>query len=560
MPRKSKRERRQEREQKARLTRALKLHQEGKLDEALPIYELYLRHDPRNSEILNAIGSIHKHYKRYPQAIDCYTKAIEYANPSSPIYNFNLGNLLSDIGKNEEALMAYRQAMDESEPGVLQDKIQFHLASNLANTGYHDESFGHFQALMAKFPDDASVLNNFANCLQAMMKVEEAIPYQERVVEMAPTPAYISSLGHSYIYTGQLDKAREHFRRALSLDPRYCASYFGLLKIGSDLTPSEEVDVRELAADMSLTDMDRSLVSFGLAQYFDKRGKYDLAFQYVSEANRLFGQEYDIDGHERELNAMIEYYTPEVLPTLPSSGSLDDRPVFIVGMPRSGTSLVEQIISSHPQAFGAGELLAINDIAKGLGAVDTHTADHLKQSTEYYFRRLYRDVDDSILKVSDKMPQNFLHLALIYTLLPKATIVHCKRNPLDICLSCYMQPFKSVNFSYSFEVLGRWYLSYERLMEHWKRVLPLKVVEVQYETLVANLESEARRLVTSLGLGWDDRCAKPHLNKRAVYTASDYQVREPVYGRSVGRWRNYEKHLGPLFEALGDTGDRARMG
>jgi len=244
------------------------------------------------------------------------------------------------------------------------------------------------------------------------------------------------------------------------------------------------------------------------------------------------------------------------------AGSQSELPVFIVGMPRSGTTLVEQILASHPMVHGAGELDYMRRIMQTLperlgvqrpipecaANIDTALAERI---AEEHLQHL-REHSASALRITDKTPSNFLRLGLIALLFPKARIIHCQRDPLDTCLSCYFLRFgQGQAFAYDLDDLGRYYRDCARLMEHWRRVLPSPLLEVPYEALVADQEGWSRRLIAFLGLDWDDRCLAFYRSERQVKTASVWQVRQPVYASSIGRWRRYAKHLGPLFAALG---------
>ena len=229
-------------------------------------------------------------------------------------------------------------------------------------------------------------------------------------------------------------------------------------------------------------------------------------------------------------------------------------------MPRSGTTLVEQILCGHPLVFGAGELKEVPRLVSGLSARlqvqerYPQCIDRLDQPTawalaEEYRARLARR-GGAAARVIDKQGMNYLHLGLLAALLPRARVIHCRRDPRDLCLSCYFQQFREVNFAWDLGDLGRYYRSYERLMDHWHAVLPVQPLDVVYEDLVANPEAVSRQMVAFCGLEWDDRCLSFYANRRPVQTMSKLQVRQPIYTTSVGRWRRYEKHLGPLLEAL----------
>ena len=274
---------------------------------------------------------------------------------------------------------------------------------------------------------------------------------------------------------------------------------------------------------------------------------------------------YDPAAFEHLTGPQIDYFTRERVRAMPKATLRSDKPVFIVGMPRSGTSLVEQILASHPAVHGAGELDFIHHIWVGmlgmLGSnfgkypkcLDNLTTEQVDGMADVYLSPLVAMKPDAV-RITDKMPLNFLHLGLIASLFPSARIIHCRRDPMDTCLSCFMTHFNYPQpFQHDLEHLGHFYRLYEKLMGHWKTVIDLPMLEVSYEEVVADPEAQSRRMVEFLGLPWNDDCLKFHQTKRPCATASVMQVRRPVYGSSVGRWRHYEKHLGPLKSALWGT-------
>ena len=241
-------------------------------------------------------------------------------------------------------------------------------------------------------------------------------------------------------------------------------------------------------------------------------------------------------------------------------GEASEQPVFIVGMPRSGTSLVENILASHSQVFGADELTDIEAISNAIQKYSASGNPYptalrdvpdavIKEFAQRYLERL-RDLAPTAQRIVNKMPTNFEHLGLIALMLPNARIIHCKRDRIDTCLSCYFQNFshRQLDFSYDLFHLRFFWDCYKRLMEHWVNVLPIQIFEITYEQLVVNQETQTRELLEFCGLNWEPECAAPHLNQRPVQTASRWQVRQPVYTSSIGRWRNYEKHIAPLTD------------
>ena len=307
----------------------------------------------------------------------------------------------------------------------------------------------------------------------------------------------------------------------------------------------------------------RARMHFAAGMVFDRAGEHDQAFEHFAAGNGLVDASFSPDAHDSEINTLIETFDAEFFARVAHLGSRSETPVFIVGMPRSGTSLVEQIIASHPQAFGAGELEAITLFTKQLpemmGAEATYpacvsnldgaTIDALSQK---YLGELRTRAGAEFQRVTDKMPANFLHLGLIAALFPNAKIIHCRRDPMDTCLSVYFLNFLGNHpYAYDQEKLGRYYRAYERLMEHWKTVLPIEMMELQYEDLIADQRGMTSAMLSFCGLDWDDACLEFHRTPRSVSTSSFAQVRQPIYSASLARWKSYEDHLGPLKTALG---------
>lgn len=312
----------------------------------------------------------------------------------------------------------------------------------------------------------------------------------------------------------------------------------------------------------------RGLLHFAASTLLDRMGRYDDAFEQArlgnESARAAAPRAHDPAAHSQRVSRLIEYFSPRRLRSLPRATHGSRRPVFIVGVPRSGTSLVEQILASHPQVHGGGELPTLSTL--------TRTAAHAEWAEE---GETYPDCLDSLsprgadrlageylsvidglgadaTHVTDKMPANYLNLEAVELLLPGSRVIHCVRDPLDTCLSCYLSNFADGNeFSLDLAHLGAYYRDYRRLMDHWRRALTVPVLDVRYEDLVLDTGPQVRRLLDFLDLPWDDRCLRFHENKRLVKTASEDQVRRPIYTSSIGRWKHYEKHLSPLIAALG---------
>jgi hypothetical protein len=319
--------------------------------------------------------------------------------------------------------------------------------------------------------------------------------------------------------------------------------------------------IEQLTSSTNTPPQVRQALHFAAGEFLDRQEKYDAAFEHFHRANALSGLRFDASAHAAHIDGLIRAYSAEAMKALPRATHGSQRPVFIVGMPRSGTSLVEQILSSHPAVFGAGELNDVNALAAQLpehlhtrqpypACLGELTGARLDTLAAGYLRRL-QDLDAQASRVTDKMPHNYLHLGLINLLFPEARVIHCTRDPRDTCLSIYFQSFSPAHsYATNLANLGFYFREYLRLMEHWRRVLEVRMMEVNYEELVADVEGVSRRMVAFCGLDWDPACLEFQASGRRVSTASYEQVRQPVYTRSAGRWRHYARHLEPLFQAL----------
>jgi tetratricopeptide (TPR) repeat protein len=367
---------------------------------------------------------------------------------------------------------------------------------------------------------------------------------------------------------GRFDEARTHFLKALALQPDFAPATFFLARDGRQpFTDADVARIEQLLRRDSLPPRDRINLHFALGRLHDRAKAFDEAFHHCDQGNtakkevlRLQGNTFQSAAHAQFIDRLIASFDPEFFRRVCSFGSDSELPVFIVGMPRSGTSLVEQILASHPAVFGAGELRNMKRFVAELPAELSSPAefpeclDRLDQETsrrlaERYLERL-RLLGGEKLRVTDKLPMNFHQLGLIAALFPRAQIIHCRRDARDVCWSCYFQNFRDIHFACDLKALGAYHRQYERLMTHWREVLPVPVLEVCYEELVENPERGSREIVAFCQLPWHEECLTFYRTPRSVRTASNMQVRQPVYKRSVGYWKNYEAHLGPLFEAL----------
>ena len=313
-----------------------------------------------------------------------------------------------------------------------------------------------------------------------------------------------------------------------------------------------------------LPDAERLLLHFGLARVLDARAEYAAAAEHLDRGNALQlsqwrerGQAYDPIEYESLVTRMIAVCTPDFFQRVRGFGLESDLPVFVVGLPRSGTTLIEQVLASHSRIFGAGEIKLAREALDALGGQGADPIDGLRRLDRPTTRRLasghlerLRAWDASALRIVDKMPDNYFFFGLLAALFPRAKLIHCRRDLRDVAVSCWMTHFREVRWANDQQHLASRFHEYQRLMEHWRKVLPVPMLEVDYEETVADLEGVARRLVAWCGLAWEPSCLEFYQAKRPVSTASAVQVRQPIFRTSVGRWKHYEQALGSLFARL----------
>ncbi len=428
-----------------------------------------------------------------------------------------------------------------------------------------------YRALLEEDPQRADAWNNLGLLYLDRRDTEKAVAYIGRALKINPGgPAFHHNIAGAYGRLGDLEKAESHYREAIRLEPSYASAYFNLTGIAKFSEGDPALGgIEKLLEKSALSPEDRCYLGFAAGKILDDLGDYDRAFSHYREGNAAKEVRFDRKEHERRTDDLIRIFDREYFEAHSDFGIIDVVPIFVIGMPRSGTSLVEQTLASHPKIHGAGELYDVHAIARALPrhvkggqgypacmkAIDHAAAEGFALE---YLKQTLR-LAPKAKRIVDKHPLNFLNLGLIHLMFPKARVIHCRRDVLDTCLSCYFQNFTNgQEYSFDPEDLGFYYRHYRRLMTHWTKVLPEKPFDLNYEELVADHEPVARKLLAFVGLDWHDDCAAFHRTERTVQTASRWQVRQPIYRTSVRRWRNYERHIGPLIDALGDLAQESR--
>jgi tetratricopeptide (TPR) repeat protein len=496
------------------------------------------------------------------EAIVTLEKALEI-NPDSIEALSNLGAVL--FGERQmdraEELLRHAYKLNPKHPDVLNN-----LAGVLTAGGEWDEALPLCRKALQMNPHSAELYFNLGRAAHKAERWEEAITAYSNGLKLQPNVTdAMSGLADAYNVMGRFEEAKRLYYQALELDPDEPAVHAGLLELEERPVMLERLERVEKLCAAPDTDKDGKLsLSFALAKFLEKEGEYQRAFQYLEEGNRLKRASYEYDQKkERESFDLVKStFTREFFEQRSGYGVDSDMPIFILGMPRSGTTLIEQILASHPQVFGAGELTilrrAVTDRCAPVKFMQYPEAaaewgeEDFKVLGEEYLQKLQEYTQDAA-RVIDKLPHNFFLLGLIHLAMPNAKVIHCRRDPVDNCLSIFKQNFKSIHkYAYDLEELGGHYRLYADLMLHWHEVLPEGFIfDLQYEEMVADQEGMSRKLLEFCGLPWDDNCLRFHETERAVRTASQSQVRKKIYSDSVELWRNYEKQLQPLIKALG---------
>lgn len=420
--------------------------------------------------------------------------------------------------------------------------------------GQMDRAAASYQGAVTADPQSARARVLLAHALTRMGQAEEAEVCLRQAISLEPGyAAAYDLLGFLLPQVGRFSEARECALRATTLDPGNAAYFVRYVYAGKVTRSDEEIVERLLAVAPSLSGQDRIRVEYGLGKALEDLERYEESLFHYREANSRSAHEldgnrppFDPDMHRQEIEMLIQAFSKPRLESLASTGSESELPVFIVGMMRSGTTLTEQILSCHPEVKGAGEL----DFWIQAGPRTFNAPPAYLASAANKYLEMLTALGPGKRRVCDKMPQNYMNLGSIHAAFPKARIIHCRRDPKDTSISLYTIPFTHhPPFAYSLKNIGFTYRQYLRIMEHWRTVLPAdRFMDVDYEELVADQKAVARRMISFLGLEWNDACLRPELNERVVNTPSRWQVRQPVYGTSVGRWKRFAPWLGSMLE------------
>lgn len=533
-----------------------------RLDEAADCHRRALEIEPRFAEAHNHLGNVLRRLGRPAEAEACYRRVLELQPEYAEVYS-NLGNVLAEQGALAEAESCHRRAL-ELRPGFAE--AHANLGRLLRETGRLVESERTLRRALELRPDDSGLQAHLAATLleQGRVDAAEAL-YRQALARQPDTAETHENLANALADRGALEEAAAEYRQALSLQPGRAQTWYHLSLVKRFERDDPDRDAIEAALERDdLVERDRVYLEYAAGKaWADLGDEPDRAFaHYAAGAREQRGLlDYDVAADEARMASIARVFDAQQLEALAGQGHDSAAPIFIVGMPRSGTTLIEQILASHPRVHGAGERPDLGALVELAGRErDGDFPDWLADLPPGECERLGRAYCDAVVapvadadRVTDKMPSNFLYAGLIRAILPRARLIHVRREPADTCVSCFTYLFSGRQaFTYDLAELGRYYCAYDALMAHWRAVLPGEfLLELRYEDLVDDPHTWIGHMLAHCGLEWDDACLQFHRSDRAVRTASAQQVREPLYRRAVGRWKPYRAHLGPLLEALG---------
>jgi Flp pilus assembly protein TadD len=529
------------------------LKQMGKINESLIISQKSVELDPQNTEVHNNLGVILQELGRFEEAEQSLKQAIKLKPDFAEAHN-NFGILLKEQGRLEEAEASYGQAI-ELKPDFAE--AYNNLGIILNELGKLDEAEASYRQAITLKSDYAEAYNNLGIILNELGKLDEAEASYRQAITLKPdfAEAY-NNLGIVLQGLGRMEEAEISYRKAIELKPDLAEAHRNLTVMKQfDAQDEQYLKMLELYLDKNISEEQRCHINFGLAKACEDLGDYEKAFAHYSEGNALRKKllNYHIN-QDVELFKQIKSNYPQVLKNSLELNNLTKKPIpiFIVGMPRSGTTLVEQIISSHSKVTGAEELSFVGQLGSsiGRGLSDLNT-DSLINFRERYLMKL-QSVSNGNLIVTDKMPQNFCYIGLLAAAFPEAKIVHVKRNPAAVCWANYKQYFvsKGIGYCYAIDDVISYHKLYENLMGFWTNTLSKRIYNLDYEQLTVNQESETRQLIDYLDLNWDENCLSPQNNKRNVKTVSNIQVRQKVYQGSSEQWKKYQPFLKGALDGL----------
>jgi len=536
----------------------------GQPDTAVKSFEKAIALKPDYAEAHINLGNALQEFDQLEDAIKCYEKAVAI-KPDYAEAHFNLGNSLRMLDQLEDAIKCYEKAV-----ALKPDYAEAHnnLGATLNDLGQPDVAVKSFEKAIATKPDYAEAHYNLGNSLRILGQLQVAINcYKKAIAIKSGYSEANNNLGIALMEFGQQDAAVKCYEKAVAIKPGYAEAHRNLSALKKYTKDDPQItQMQSLISTSDLSQLDRMNLCFALAKVYEDLGKQDELFKFLHEGNRLRKEDlsYSLDKDQKLFTSCRNLFgsLPSAIENSLSYETSAIQPIFIVGMPRSGTSLVEQIIASHHAVHGAGELSTLSELSYPIinDYSNYYDTNSLLKKAFFSIRQQYLDslssfnVSENI--ITDKMPLNFRYIGFILSAFPEAKIIHLKRDAMATCWSIYKHYFQSRGngFSYNLEDLAGFYDMYIDLMAFWHQLYSDKIYDLCYEDLTTNQEEETRKLLAYCELDWDENCLNFHTTKRAVKTASALQVRQKMYQGSSKVWKQHEAYLEPLTKALSSYG------
>jgi len=529
--------------------------QQNNLQQAFNSFISAVKIDENNFDAHFALGSLYSRKGDLKQALGHLRKAVEIS-PDNYAAQGQLGVTLYILQCFEEAINSYRKVIELQPDNV---SAYANLAIAYLDVGKREEAIQCSKMAIRIKPDFSGAHALLASACSSLGKYEEAVKSYEVALKLEPDNlVYISGKIDSLNKLGMREQALKTIRpyiKPANNHPSISIAYAHVSRSQDDETEAAGI-LEEVLKSNPLNHKQLLQLHFAAGDLYDRMDKYDSAFKHYAAGNQLVQRSYDFAADKKLFQDIIKAFSHDAMKILPRARQQGVKPVFVVGMPRSGTSLVERILGSHSRVFPAGELNIIPQAASKTTTIAF--PENISELSESQFNSISRECLDEMAALAgsvdiiiDKLPHNFLFLGLIELLFLDARIIHCQRNALDTCLSNYFQYFSGpLDYPYDLQNIARHYNQYHKIMEHWRGVIQIPMLEISYEELIQNQESVSRSMIEFIGLPWEEACLRFNEQDHVTRTASYDQVRKPVYTRSMGRWRNYKNHINKLIDTV----------
>ena len=516
---------------KKQIQSVVDIYKSGNLSKAEHLTKKLISNNPKVVFLYNLLGLILVEQKKTDQGMKWYEKGIKIDPNFAMIYN-NIGLLFFERKTSDNIKKAenfYKKAI----------------------------------SLDKKIPEPQ---NNLGNLYNYVDKVKEAIDCYKKAIDINSKFSYAyHNLGSAYVSVGKFNEAKKNFKQSIKLNPDFTVTHRSLSRITKYTNNDAHFkELKKIYRKANSNDSEKKIeLGYALGKAYEDTKNFDKSFSHYKEANFLQRKKIDfsLKLEKKKFKEIKNTYNKKLLDNYKNTGSSDSSPIFIIGMPRSCTTLVEQILSSHNKVYGADELEFIPDLVKKnfgdknlslfFEEIINFDKNNLKKIGDEYIAKI-KDISNESERVTDKLPINFLYIGFIKLILPKSKIVHCYRNPKDNCLSIFKNQFSSgkIKFAYEMSEIVDYYNLYNDLMKYWNNLLPNFIFDIKYENLISDTKAEIKNLLSYCALDWSNDCLNFYNNKRQIKTASDVQARSRIYTSSIDSWRNYEKYLSKYFTKL----------